>query len=131
MLTFRMCATLEFNRPIDSEQDYISPGGYEMTMLGRDICFDFEEYYGSINKENPCLLEACMKNPDFDCFEDLALVTVEMLENVENILEFYIYTGEDDESDLEFVGIKELYFVLPYEEYRRIDVPEKVFKRVK
>lgn len=128
MTTFRMLATIEFNRAIDKEKDYISPGGYEMAMKGETITFDFENYAGNIDNENPCLFHYEQRNPDYDTFEDLNLVTEEMLNSVEAIKEFFVYTGESEESDLKVVAIKELSFVLPYDDYKEIKVKPEVLQ---
>lgn len=130
LIAFRMCGVIEFDRPIDKEKDYISVGGFEMTMQGHNINFDFEESYGTIDKSNGCLYEFELKNPDYDTFEDLSSITEEMLSNVESIEEFLIYTGEDGESDIKPVCIKELYFVLPYDHFKEIQVSTDLLKTV-
>lgn len=114
--TFRMYSKIKFNRPINRDTDCVSPGGYEFVMNGKTVAFDFEDFEGSISKDDPTVLEVMQKNPDYDTFPDLNSVTVEDLENVEKIEEFYVYTGEDDEpgSDLAPVSLLELWFwVIP------------------
>lgn len=71
----------------------------------RSVQFDFEEYEGGIDDEDPCVLNCVQKNPDFDSFEGLETVTKHMLKNVTKIVEWYIYTGEEGESDLKPVEI--------------------------
>lgn len=126
MLTFRMYATIKFNRAIVTDTDYISPGGFEMIMQGQPICFDFENYIGNVDKTNPSLLHIELRNPDYSSFEDLTTLTKEKLENVEEIVEFMVYTGESGESDLEAIAIEELVFLLPYDENLEIAVPQAI-----
>lgn len=112
--TFRMYAKILFNRPLDKNKDYVSPGGYEMRMNGKTVAFDFCDYEGGIDPNNPSVVEFMQKNPDYDTFEDLNALTEEDLGRLEGIEEFYVYTGEDGESDLEPVMLLELGFrVIP------------------
>ena len=127
-LTFRMYSVVEFDRPIEGDKHYISLGGFEMTMKGKSVQFDFEEYRGSINKENPRILETEHKNPDYSCFKDLDIITSDMLHNVEKIEEFFVYTGENDEPEINPVRIKELAFVIIDDlgNMEQIDIPLEI-----
>lgn len=126
-LIFRMHSVIQFNRPIKSN-DYISPGGYTMTMNGKQISFDFYEYEGYIDSEHPCVLHVMQKNPDFDSFPELHTVTPEMLRSVEKIDEFFVFTGESDETDLAAVKVLSVYFELPYNEWETIIVDRNIIK---
>lgn len=130
MLTFRMYATIKFNRAIDKQKNFISPGGYCMTMNGKDIEFDFEDYEGSVSKNDDHMLEIMQKNPDYDCFADLENITEEDLKKVTNIGEFYIdiENEDDEESALVPIEIQELSFVLPYNNWEEIHVSKGVLK---
>lgn len=129
-LTFRLYAGIRFNRPIDNNQDYISPGGYCFVMKDNEMMFDFEEYSGSISKDDPTLLEIECKNPDFE-FEDTAYISKTMLRNVSAIEEFFVYTGEAGETDLKPVELTYCKFVLPYENWKAIPVAKSVLKTAK
>jgi len=114
--TFRMSADIVFNRPVDPDKgDYVSPGGYEMVMNGKTVTFDFCEYEGGRRPGQPKILEFMQKNPDYDTFEDLETLTEDDLKHLEEIKEFFIYLGEDGESEgLEPVKIIGLWFhVIP------------------
>lgn len=113
--TFRMCAEIKFNRAVDPDKDYISPGGYEFVMNGKTVCFDFCDYEGGRKPGRPSVVEFVQKNPDYDTFEDLKNVTEDDLKNVEKIEEFFVYLGEDGESEgLEPVKVEHLWFeVIP------------------
>lgn len=126
-LIFRMHSVIQFNRPIKSD-DYISPGGYTMTMDGKQISFDFCNYEGYIDSEHPCILHVMQKNPDFDSFPELYMVTPDMLRNVEKIDEFFVFTGESDETDLSAVRLLSVYFELPHNEWETIIIGKNVIK---
>ena len=128
-MIFRMCADIKFNRPINAEKDYISPGGYEIKTNGKTVQFDFEDYEGSVSKEDARVLSSLQKNPDFASFDDLKSLTEDDLRNISEIVDFYVYTGEDDESDLEPVEIINVSFSVLSDassEWKDIDVPKYV-----
>ena len=133
-LTFRMYADIRFNRPIDKENDYISPGGYEMKMAGKNVRFDFEESSCGVDKYDDCLLLAELKNPDYSYIEvdgESGEITEEMLMNVEDIKEFFVFTGEDDETDLKPIAVEGITFVLPYDNWKNIEVKKEICKAAK
>ena len=114
--TFRMCANIQFNREVDPDKgDYVCPGGYEMVMNGKTYTFDFCDYEGGRKPSCPSIVEFVQKNPDYDTFEDLENITEDDLKHVEEIKEFYVYLGEDGESEgLEPVKVTGLWFeVIP------------------
>lgn len=103
-ITFRLYQSIRFNRPVDKDRDYISPGGYEVTMQCEDgteksVQFDFEESQGGVSGKDPCVVEMMQKNPDLEAFEDLLTVTEYMLRHITSVEEWYIYTGEPDEQE--------------------------------
>lgn len=89
-----MTMDIRFNREL-TEQDYVVPGGYEMVFDGRSISFDFQTYCGTINRKDPTVLHCEMRHPDYDSFEDFRSITVKDLECVSEIIECYIYIGEE------------------------------------
>lgn len=96
----RMEATVRFDREIDPGKHYISPGGYEMSFSnGKTVQFDFMEYAGSICVDEPTNMLFECKSLDVDCFPDAKFLTT-FAGTITDIKEFYIYTGEDDESDI-------------------------------
>lgn len=127
--TFRMYADVKMNRPVDTEKDYISPGGYEMKMGNKLIQFDFEDYGVSIDKNDASIIHIEAKNPDFDTFPELESVTKELLERVTDIPEFFIFTGEPGETDLKPVELLACTFCLPYENWKNIGVPTSICKK--
>lgn len=126
VLTFRMYAGVRMNRDINPEKDYVSPGGYEMVMDGKKINFDFEEYIGGRVKEDDSLLEIEVKNPDWNTFPEMKDITKDMLRNITEITEFFVYTGEPGESDLKPISLEYVSFVFPYDNWEEIQVAQNV-----
>ena len=128
MVTFRLYADIRMSRPIDKEKDYICPGGYIMTMGGKSIMFDFEDTYGYILDEDPSVIRVECRNPDHYTYKDLDSVAEKMLEQVTEIREFFVYTGEYDETNLKPVELISCSFVLPDSDWKEIKIPEAVCK---
>lgn len=126
--TFRMYADVKMNRSVDSEADYISPGGYAMRMGDRLIRFDFKESCTSVDKKDDSIIHIEHRDPDFDVFDDLRYVTPDLLRRVSDISEFFIYTGEKGETDLKPVQLLNCTFCLPYNDYKNIGVASTVCK---
>ena len=106
----RMLFTAEFDRAVDPEKHYLSPGGYGVTIKDHDsILFDFIYHVGSVNDENDHLVDfivSCLDD-NFENDED-----EEYLENhiqdITGFVEFFMFTGEYDDPEINFVGIKNL-----------------------
>ena len=111
-MTFEMDTIIRFDRPIEKGKHYISPGGYEMVFNGKTIEFDFVEYYGTIDEKDPTLFHILQRYPDYDAFPDINKLTKEDLGLLENIKEFFVYTGEYDDSEINPVKIEDLAFVV-------------------
>lgn len=110
-ITFRLYQQVKFNRPVDKDNDYVSPGGYEVTMKCEDgstksVQFDFEEFEGGVSKDDHTIVECTQKNPDLDAFEGLAEVTEYMLRNIVSVEEWFIYTGEPGEQEDPLVPVE-------------------------
>ena len=125
-----MEGSIRFNRPINRDNDYISPGGYEFRFGDKFVQFDFEDYEGYIDKKDPSVLHFMQKNPDIETFPEMGSLTVEDLENVTGIEEFTVYTGEPGESDIKPVAVKSLCFVLPYQKYRTIGIKPSILRKI-
>ncbi len=128
-LTFRMYADIRFNRNIDSDNDFISPGGYQMKMGDKIVSFDFEEYEGTIDPKSPDVLHIECKNPDYNTFEDLMGLKKENLERVVEIPEFFVFTGEKGETDLKPIKLLSCTFCLPYDNWTNIRIPTAICKK--
>lgn len=130
IMTFRMYAGVRFNREISTETDAITVGGYEMTMDGESICFDFEEFCANINKKDRCMLDIMCWNPDMDTFEDLTRMTEGMLKKVTDIGEFFIDVEVKGNDGLKAVSLEYVSFVLPYDGWKELRVDTSVVSRV-
>lgn len=108
-LDFEMYADVRFNRDVNLETDVLSPGGYTMIMSEREVTFDFEISCVTENKDK-CVISVMGANPDYEYIE--TDITADMLHNVESIEDFFVFTGENGETDLRPVSIENITFVL-------------------
>lgn len=101
-------ATIKFNRPIDVDNgDYLSFGGYEMTINNKSFQFDFFAYYGRIDKEDSSVIhieqreldEELLSQEDIDYLDNTPI-------NITKIGEFCCYTPND--NPLEIAEILEI-----------------------
>lgn len=133
-ITFRLCATIHFNRPVNNDTDYIVPGGYTIVLAnGNSVQFDFEYSEWSIASDG-CSIRFMQKNPDYAAFEDLDNLTIDDLRNFKEFDEFYVYLGEGNESPgLEVTKITDACFQVISDEngkschWFNIDIPDEKF----
>lgn len=85
-----MTASIKFNKPINKDKIFISPGSYEFVAGNKHVRFDFEDFSGTISKDDPTILEIYHKNPDFDSFPEAENINPDIMKNVTAIEEFYI-----------------------------------------
>ena len=123
-MIYRMYGTVEFDREIDPDKHYISPGGYEAKFNdGRTLQFDFEDYEGGRQAGNSKVLEWTQKNPDTSSFEEIGNFTYkDFVKHFEDFEEFFIYTGEAGEPEIN--PVKALDVTLEFYENDEI----KIFK---
>lgn len=104
----KMYASIKFDREIDPSAHYISPGGYDMTFSGGlQICFDFMDYIGEIDTQDKSVLHCEMRNLDIDSFPSSKLLE-DFSGEITDINEFYIYTGEYDDLQINLAEILSL-----------------------
>lgn len=129
-MTFRMYAKIKMNRPINKNNfiDHVSPGGYTIKSNGEEYAFDFMDYEGVIDNVDRSILHASARNPDYDSFPDIERITAETLRNMTEFTEFFVYTGEANESDLCPIELLECQFYIVDTE-ETIIVPNNVCKR--
>ena len=121
-----MTMDIRFNRKL-TKNDYVVPGGYEMVLGDRNIQFDFQDYYGSINDDNPTVLHCEMEHPDFSSFEDFRSVSADDLRNISEIVECYVYIGDECDPELKEVEILAITFWLA--EGDSVDVSKEVISK--
>ena len=104
-----MTMDIRFNRKL-TKDDYVVPGGYEMVFGDRSIQFDFQNYNGSINEDNPTILHCEMEHPDFSSFEEFRSVSADDLRNISEIVECYVYIGDECDPELKEIEILAITF---------------------
>jgi len=122
-----MYISILMDRPIDKDLHYISPGGFAFDFGGKVIEFDFVCYAGSINQENPRLVDFVMMDLDISSFPDAKILNnKESLEDIRGIDECFVYTGEYNEPEIHPERINYIKFELDGEFY---PVPEHVLNK--
>lgn len=92
-----MTMDLKFDRPIVKGKHYISPGGYAFRSGGKTYQFDFLCFEGRIDPEDPTILHAEVHHLDKDYSYDMSDFNAENLQEIE---EFFVYTGEYDDPEI-------------------------------
>lgn len=121
-MDFRMNIGFRFNRPL-TERDYLSPGGYVFDSKGKNYSFDFEDSEGWIDDKDKCIAHFEVFHPARRVFPDIDRMTESDLQNISSLIECFIYTGEDDETDLRETEVLYIDFDV---EGRTIHVPDHV-----
>lgn len=102
--TYRLYATIEFNRPLN-DQEIILPGGYRINTDFGDYTFDFTECESNRTENVNCIDIMC-KNPDYD-YEDTARLTPTDFKRIISFEDFCIDL-EGCAPDLKIVAIKDI-----------------------
>lgn len=107
----KMYTAIKFDRAIDPLKHYISIGGFEMEF-NNDVTvpFDFEESWARVDVDDPTVLHVTMRALDVDCFPEAQTIHT-LTGSITNIVEFYIYTGEEDDPEINPVEILHLSLV--------------------
>jgi len=103
---WRMNLVLEMDRPIDPDEHYISPGGYEIN--GKP--FDFYRYEGSVDKDNPCILNCCLREFDGTLGDEDEEIVITEKDIKKGFGEFYVFTGEYNDPEINVKEVKEIVF---------------------
>lgn len=102
----KMYAEILFDREIDKEKHYISPGGYEVRLKnGKTVAFDFMDYEGIISESDRRILKCNMRNLDVEAFPDSRTLKPQ---DIQEFTEFFVFTGEDSEPEIHPVKILSL-----------------------
>lgn len=119
-----------FDRKIEKNKYYISPGGYEVKYKDKSYRFDFETFEGNVDDNDSKLLHCHVYNLDdsniglHNYLSDINIITMRNA----TYKEFFIYTGEYDDPEIYPVRIKNLsYEFLSGKTY---DVPRKLLNEV-
>lgn len=117
---------LTFNREINPDKDFISPGGYEIVSNEKKYAFDFEKYYARIDEKDKTILHVWHKNLDTETFPEAKRMTPEILSKIDEISEFYL---DFDADDLQVVGVQNMHFEIVGDE-REIHISEEICKKI-
>lgn len=96
--------TLKMDRVIDPHRHYISPGGYEVIADGKSYQFDFMESCGSVSCDDKTIIAFCLSGEDKGAFPEIQELR-ERMNRINKLTECYIYTGEQDEPEINCLKI--------------------------
>lgn len=123
-----MHARIRFDREIDVSKHYIDLGGFEMTFSnGLTVGFDFAGQESDIDLHDPTILDCEMYDLDTDCFEDSEFLK-DFEGSVTAISDFYVYTGEDDDPEINPVELLQLTII--NDNYKYIEVDDSLLGRI-
>lgn len=121
---------IKMDRPVVKDEHYFSPGGYELsaTIGGekRSIAFDFNTSYSTI-QDDPTIMHCIVEDLDTDSFPEAEGLTSDFLLMVDEIVEFYVYTGEHNEPELHPQELLSLSFYMT--DGSRIIVSDEILKK--
>ena len=122
-----MYVTLQMDREIDPTMHYISIGGFEFCFKkGIKIGFDFNSSIANVQK-NPTTIKFECDDLDCDFFPEAALLGMMLSDSeVKRIEEFYVYTGEREEPEINPEKILSLSFCV---DGRMVDIPDSIIQK--
>ena len=122
-----MFATLQMDREIDPNRHYIGIGGFEFCFRnGVNIGFDFNSSIANVQK-NPTTIKFECDDLDCDSFPEAALLGMMLSDSeVKRIEEFYVYTGEREEPEINPEKILSLSFCV---DGRMVDIPDSIIQK--
>ena len=122
-----MYATLQMDREIDPNLHYISIGGFELQFSnGVAIAFDFNSSVANVLKD-PSFIRFECDELDFDSFPEAELLEWMLVHSeVQKIVEFYVYTGEEYEPVINPKHIDSMSFAF---DGRILTIPESLLSR--
>ena len=122
-----MYVTLQMDREIDPNRHYISIGGFEFCFKkGIKIGFDFNSSIANVQK-NPTTIKFECDDLDCDSFPEAALLEMLLSDSeVDRIEEFYVYTGEKEEPEINPEEIISLSFCV---DGRMVDIPDSIIQK--
>ena len=123
-----MYGLIKFDRPIIHDKHAISIGGFEMTFdNGKTVRFDFSEFNGHIESDDPSVLNFELIGLDVDAFPDSEFLKT-FAGKVTSIKEFYVYTGEAEDHEINPIELKALF--LYNCNFERISIDRSLLKDV-
>ena len=122
-----MYATLQMDREIDPTRHYISIGGFEFRFRNSvTIGFDFNSSIANVQRDPTAIKFEC-DDLDCDSFPEAALLGMMLSDSeVKRIEEFYVYTGEREEPEINPEKILSLSFCV---DERMVDIPDSIIQK--
>ena len=122
-----MYATLQMDREIDPNRHYIGIGGFEFCFRnGVNIGFDFNISIANVQRDPTAIKFEC-DDLDCDSFPEAALLGMMLSDSeVKRIEEFYVYTGEREEPEINPEKILSLSFCV---DGRMVDIPDSIIQK--
>jgi len=123
----RMYFDALMDRPVTKEH-YISPGIFEFNFNGKSVRFDFSEVHGGKDmiSKDPRAVTFELRDLDTVSFPEADILYNEKyLKNIDEIEEFSVYTGEENEPEINLEKILFISFSLNNKDY---DVPNDVIE---
>lgn len=105
-----MYFSVRFDRKADPDIHYICPGGYEMELNGKSCMFDFERFYGRRNEQDQSVIAFEQYDLDTAAYPEAVNITPDDVKDLRSIKEFFIYTGEKGEPEINPVKLLSLAF---------------------
>lgn len=107
-----MYCILEMDRPI-KDGHYIVPGSFTFVFNNQCVEFDFSESSRHDDVVNQDQVSFLLKDLDITAFpKSKAMLSTDFLKSINNIEEFFVYTGEKDELEINLNRILDINFVL-------------------
>lgn len=120
---------VRFNRPIDDEKDYIVAGGFNFSVYGKDVEFDFEEQEYYIDSKEPCCAVFILRKPLLSEYPEFRRLSLRNIDRISEIKECFVYTGESGESDIEVMSIESISFVETEPKHLYISVSQELIEK--
>ena len=125
-----MILVLQMDREIDKDKHYISPGGYEFKSSKSEepLQFDFFDYAGFIDSNDKTKILFETEALDEQTFPGIIdKLNKSFCEDINEITEFYIYTGEDEDPEINLSKIIDI--SLLFTDGTKIDIKPEVIDK--
>lgn len=97
-MNFEMAAEIKMSRPLTNADAVISPGSFTFVSGGKYYQFDFLCYEIEVLDTDSSIIRFWGSDLDFDTFPESEEITEDVLNNISEFSEFFIYSGELDED---------------------------------
>lgn len=118
--------TIKMDRPIDKDKHIISPGGYALLFENETepIRFDYTESDCQIDDSDPAIIHYNLSSLDDSYTDKEKLTTWLKTKKIKEMTEFFVYTGETTDPELNPISVLSVRFDL--NDGTIIDIPENI-----